>query len=92
MDEYEVEDCLREHGAGFGSALRARWRLPLELRELIAAAYGVSAGVFSREALILNLAASAVRMPQEQRGELLESKAARMLGLKAVQRRLLEAL
>ncbi|MNO86432.1 Chemotaxis protein CheY [compost metagenome] len=92
LDEYEVEDCLREHGAGFGSALRARWRLPLELRELIAAAYGVSAGVFSREALILNLAASAVRMSQEQRGELLESKAARMLGLKAAQRRLLEAL
>lgn len=38
LDEWEeVGDALAEFGAAYGSALRTRWRLPLELRELIAA-------------------------------------------------------
>jgi HD-like signal output (HDOD) protein len=35
LDELEeVGDALAEFGAAYGSALRTRWRLPLELREL----------------------------------------------------------
>src|SRR5476649_1401057 len=40
LDEWEeVGEALAAFGAGYGSALRTRWRLPLELRELIAAVY-----------------------------------------------------
>ncbi|MCY1297333.1 Chemotaxis protein CheY [compost metagenome] len=92
LEESAIEQSLHEHAAGFGSALRARWRLPLELRELIAGAYGVGSGVYSRETLILNLAASAVRLPEERRGELAESKAARMLGLKGAKAKVLQGL
>jgi HD-like signal output (HDOD) protein/ActR/RegA family two-component response regulator len=36
LDEWEeVGDALAEFSAAYGSALRTRWRLPLELRELI---------------------------------------------------------
>jgi hypothetical protein len=37
LDEHNVQQSLDEFGAAFGSALRTRWRLPLALRELIAA-------------------------------------------------------
>lgn len=61
-------------------ALRARWRLPLELRRLIAAAYQFG-GVLSREELILSLATQAASLPEDDAEQLAESKAARMLGL-----------
>ena len=60
--------------------LRARWRLPLELRRLIAAAYQFG-GVLSREELILSLATQAASLPEDDAEQLAESKAARMLGL-----------
>ncbi len=36
LEEGQVESVIQRFGANFGSALRARWRLPLDLRELIA--------------------------------------------------------
>ncbi|MBF3225223.1 histidine kinase, partial [Pseudomonas aeruginosa] len=60
--------------------LRARWRLPLELRRLIAAAYQFG-DVLSREELILSLATQAASLPEDDAEQLAESKAARMLGL-----------
>ena len=48
----DIEQALRRRAAGFGSALRIRWRLPFGLRELIAAYYALGSGVFSREALV----------------------------------------
>lgn len=57
-----------------------RWRLPLELRRLIAAAYQFG-GVLSREELILSLATQAASLPEDDAEQLAESKAARMLGL-----------
>ena len=85
LSEAEVEKSLKEHGASFGSALRTRWRLPLELRNLIAAAYAIDNGVFSREALIVNLASSAARLPEDELPTLTEHKAARMLRLTPAQ-------
>ncbi|WP_044870910.1 HDOD domain-containing protein [Pseudomonas sp. LFM046] len=80
----QVADALREHAAPFGSALRTRWRLPLELRQLIAAAYQLGGGVYSREALIVHMAKLAAELPEgEDASSLARHKAARMLGLDA---------
>ena len=79
----QIEQALRQRAAGFGSALRIRWRLPFGLRELIAAFYGLGAGVFSREALVLNLCGQLLGLPASRSiGELAESRPARMLGLR----------
>ncbi|VTQ75933.1 putative response regulator [Pseudomonas aeruginosa] len=79
LDEARLDELLGRFGASFGSALRARWRLPLELRRLIAAAYQFG-GVLSREELILSLATQAASLPEDDAEQLAESKAARMLG------------
>ena len=80
LGEDAVELSLNEFGAAFGSALRTRWRLPLELRELIAAIYQLGGGVYSRDALVMNLAGQLARLPADQGLEgLAESKTARLL-------------
>ncbi|MDM3886134.1 HDOD domain-containing protein [Pseudomonas sp. BCRC 81390] len=63
LDEGQVQRSLDEFGAAFGSALRTRWRLPLALRELIAAIYQLGGGVYSREILAMNLAGQLARLP-----------------------------
>ena len=81
LDELEeVGNSLDKYGAGFGSALRTRWRLPLELRELIAAAYILGGGVYSREALVMNMAAQMAHLTEhEGLEELARSRTARLL-------------
>jgi len=80
LDETAVSESLAQFGAGFGSALRTRWRLPLELRELIAAVYHFGGGVYSREALAMNVAAQlALLGPEEGVEALANSKSARLL-------------
>lgn len=80
LDENEIELSLSQSGAGYGSALRTRWRLPLELRELIAAVYQLGGGVYSREDLVMNLAGQMARLaPEEGLDELAAGKTARLL-------------
>ncbi|WP_085727599.1 response regulator [Pseudomonas sp. R37(2017)] len=81
LDELEeVGEALVEYGAAYGSALRTRWRLPLELRELIAAAYQLGGGVYSREALVMNMAAQMARLSEHEGIEALaKSRTARLL-------------
>ncbi|UVL40694.1 response regulator [Pseudomonas sp. B21-040] len=81
LDEWEeVGDALAEFGAAYGSALRTRWRLPLELRELIAAVYQLGGGVYSREALVMNMAAQLARLTEHEGIEALaRSRTARLL-------------
>lgn len=81
LDEWEeVGDALAEFGAAYGSALRTRWRLPLELRELIAAVYQLGGGVYSREALVMNMAAQLARLTEHEGIEALaKSRMARLL-------------
>ncbi|WP_413703751.1 HDOD domain-containing protein [Pseudomonas sp. Pseusp16] len=81
LDEWEeVGEALAEYGAAYGSALRTRWRLPLELRELIAAAYQLGGGVYSREALVMNMAAQMARLSEHEGIEALaKSRTARLL-------------
>ncbi|WP_306578518.1 response regulator [Pseudomonas sp.] len=82
LDEGNVQLSLDEFGAAFGSALRTRWRLPLALRELIAAIYQLGGGVYSREILAMNLAGQLSRLPAEQGMEKVASgKTARLLKL-----------
>ncbi len=64
LDESSLQRCLRERAAGFGSALRAQWALPLELRQVIAAYYALGAGALSREALVLNLTRLLIDLPE----------------------------
>jgi len=80
----QITAAMSEFAAGFGSALRTRWRLPLELRELIAATYQLGGGVYSREALVLSLAAQWARLSVDEDPEaLLDSRAARLLRVSA---------
>jgi len=81
LDELEeVGEALAEFGAAYGSALRTRWRLPLELRELIAAVYQFGGGVYSREALVMNMAAQLARLGEHEGLEALaKSRTARLL-------------
>jgi HD-like signal output (HDOD) protein/CheY-like chemotaxis protein len=76
----EIQASLKGYGAGFGSALRTRWRLPLELRELIAAIYQLGGGVYSRDALAMNLAAQMARLkPGDDLETIIKGKTARLL-------------
>jgi HD-like signal output (HDOD) protein/ActR/RegA family two-component response regulator len=80
LDEGRVKVALDDFGAAFGSALRTRWRLPLSLRELIAAIYQLGGGVYSREILAMNLAGQLARLPAAQGLEKVASnKTARLL-------------
>lgn len=80
LDDEAIGESLYEFGAGYGSALRTRWRLPLALRELIAAVYQLGGGVYSREALALNLAAQLARLrPNEGVEEISQGRTARLL-------------
>ncbi|WP_411562429.1 HDOD domain-containing protein [Pseudomonas shirazensis] len=82
LDEDQVQLSLNEFGAPFGSALRTRWRLPLPLRELIAAVYALGGGVYSREILAMSLAGQLARVPADQDLEKVASnKTARLLKL-----------
>ena len=82
LDEAAVQRSLRERAAGFGSALRAHWRLPLELRQVISAYYALGAGVLRREALVLNLARLLLELPAEaDASRLADERSVRLLRL-----------
>lgn len=82
LDEDQVQLSLNEFGAPFGSALRTRWRLPLNLRELIAAIYQLGGGVYSREILAMNLAGQLSQaLPTQGNEKIASSKTARLLKL-----------
>lgn len=80
LDEATIRRALAQYSASFGSALRTRWRLPLELRELIAAVYQYNTGVFTREVLAMNVAGQMGSLGLEDPLEALaKSKSARLL-------------
>jgi HD-like signal output (HDOD) protein/CheY-like chemotaxis protein len=82
LSDEQIEHAILRRSASFGSALRIRWRLPFGLRELIAAFYGLGSGVFSREALLLNLCGLLLALAaSEQPASLAEARCVRMLRL-----------
>jgi len=85
LSDEGIARALEQYSAAFGSALRTRWRLPLELRELIAAVYQYSTGVFTREVLAMNVAGEMGRLGDEDSAlqALAKSKPARLLKIEA---------
>lgn len=82
LDETELQRQLATRAAGYGSALRTRWGLPLGLRQLIGAYYTLGGGVLSREALVLNLVRQLLELPAETPAtSLADCRAARLLRL-----------
>ncbi|WP_175253725.1 HDOD domain-containing protein [Pseudomonas sp. BMW13] len=82
LSNAQIDDAMQRRAASFGSALRIRWRLPFGLRELIAAFYGLGSGVFSREALVLNLSGLLLALPTNALpASLAEARCVRMLRL-----------
>lgn len=82
LRDEDIQQSFQQRAASFGSALRIRWRLPLGLRELIAAFYNLGSGVFSREALVLNLVCQVLRLRSNQSAkELGDERCVRMLRL-----------
>ena len=82
LNEGTVDQALEQYSAAFGSALRTRWRLPLELRELIAAVYQYNTGIFTREVLAMNLAGQMARLGEEESvTTLIKTKSAKLLKL-----------
>lgn len=80
LEEGQVDKALKEFGAAYGSALRTRWRLPIELRELIAAIYHLGGGVYGRDTLAMNLAGQLARLgPEESLEPIANGKTARLL-------------
>lgn len=80
LPDEELPALLQEQAAGFGSALRIQWRLPLGLRQAIAAYYGLGAEVFTREALVLNLTGLLLGLPADASPEILaEVRSVRLL-------------
>lgn len=83
LEEGQVESVIQRFGANFGSTLRARWRLPLDLRELIASVYALM-GVYGKPALVMNLSGQLASLAAEDDIKpVAESKAARLLGMDA---------
>jgi len=82
LGDEALAQLVAERAASFGSALRARWRLPLELRRLIAAYYALESGVYSPEALVMHLTRQITELPTgADPTSLLEHRTARMLSL-----------
>jgi len=83
LEDGQVDRVIQRFGANFGSALRARWRLPLDLRELIASVYALM-GVYGKPALVMNLSGQLANLAAEDDIKpVVESKAARLLGMDA---------
>jgi HD-like signal output (HDOD) protein/CheY-like chemotaxis protein len=82
LDDQQIEKALEQYSAAYGSALRVRWRLPLELRELTSSVYQYNTGVYTREVLVMNLAGHMARLGDEDTvTTLLKTKPARLLKL-----------
>jgi len=80
LRDEELPSLLQEHAAGFGSSLRIQWRLPLGLRQAIAAYYGLGSEVFTREALVLNLTGLLLALPADASPDILaEVRSVRLL-------------
>lgn len=85
LTEDALAHALRDHASPFGWTLRARWRLPLALRELVSAYYRLGSGVFAREALVMHLTGRLQACASEDfdacARALAEERAARLLSL-----------
>lgn len=82
LRDEDIHQHFQTHAANFGSALHTHWRLPFGLRELTSAFYHLGSGVFSREALVLNLVCLLLQQRSNQSPkELSDERCVRLLRL-----------
>lgn len=55
LSDERIIQVLQQRALSFGAALRIHWRLPFNLREVVESYHNLKGGVFTREALVLNL-------------------------------------
>lgn len=85
LETAQVSASLDRLGPNYGSALRARWRLPHDLRDLIASVYALM-GVYGKPSLVMNLAGQLVNLPAQADIQLVaNSKAGRLLGVEVAE-------
>lgn len=55
-DEAMLETLVRQFGSRYGNSIKISWQLPLQMRELVGAAYHLSSDVVRRELVLMHLA------------------------------------
>ncbi|VXC71615.1 HDOD domain-containing protein [Pseudomonas sp. 8O] len=56
LSEQQLQQALRQYSSELANRLKADWRLPIGLRELIGACYGLTPGTSRREPILMRLA------------------------------------
>ena len=56
LSEEQLQQALRQYSGELANRLKAGWRLPIGLRELIGACYGLAPGTARREPILMRLA------------------------------------
>lgn len=81
LDSEQLQQALRQQSGQLASRLKAHWRLPTPLRELIGACYGLPPGNTRREPIVMRLASAELQGADDQ--EL--ARLRRLAGLARVQ-------
>lgn len=58
LQEDQLQQALRQHSSTLANRLKAHWRLPIGLRELIGACYALAPGTARREPILMRLASA----------------------------------
>lgn len=66
LSDEQLQQALRQHSGELANRLKAHWRLPIALRELIGACYGLAPGNARREPILMRLASAELQGADDQ--------------------------
>ena len=66
LHEDQLQQALRQHSSELANRLKAHWRLPIVIRELIGACYALAPGNARREPILMRLACAEMQSPDSQ--------------------------
>ncbi|MDR8017672.1 HDOD domain-containing protein [Ectopseudomonas guguanensis] len=66
LHEDQLQRALHQHSSELANRLKAHWRLPIVLRELIGACYGLAPGNTRREPILMRLAVAEMQNADSQ--------------------------
>ncbi|MGK8440000.1 HDOD domain-containing protein [Ectopseudomonas hydrolytica] len=66
LSDAQLQQALRQHSSELANRLKAHWRLPIPLRELIGACYGLAPGNTRREPILMRLASAELHSAESQ--------------------------
>lgn len=66
LGDEQLQQALQQHSGELANRLKAHWRLPAPLRELIGACYGLAPGNARREPILMRLASAELQGADEQ--------------------------